>query len=184
MPAPSMSNVTGPGMPAVADRRIAFVPPRFGAGVVRRQAAERLAERGWEVDILTTCARDHFTWANDYPEGSGRHGNLTVHRFPIVHSGDPARWMELDQRIQAGFKVQLAEQDAWVNGRFRIPGLFPHLLATARTYRDLAFSPYLSGPTRPGAAVAPERPAVIPCLHDEKCAYLPVFQNLLAGSAQ
>jgi glycosyltransferase involved in cell wall biosynthesis len=185
-----MARVTGPGVPAVGERRIAFVPPRFGddvvggAEIVLRQAAERLAERGWEVDILTTCARDHFTWANDYPEGSERHGNLTVHRFPIVHSDDSTGWMELDQRIQAGFKVSPAEQDAWVNGRFRVPGLFHHLLARARTYRAVVFSPYLFWTTVAGAAAAPERTVVIPCLHDEKCAYLPVFRELLAGAAQ
>ncbi|HZI37358.1 MAG TPA: glycosyl transferase family 1, partial [Acidimicrobiia bacterium] len=71
--------------------RIAFVPPRYGddvvggAETVLRQAAERLAGRGWEIDILTTCARDHYTWANAYPAGSERHGDLTVFRFPVVH---------------------------------------------------------------------------------------------------
>ena len=58
--------------------RIAFVPPRYGddvvggAETVLRQAAERLAGRGWEVEILTTCVRDHYTWANAYPAGTSR----------------------------------------------------------------------------------------------------------------
>ena len=62
--------------PAMGKGRIAFVPPRYGddvvggAETVLRQAAERLAARGWEVEILTTCVRDHYTWANAYPPGT------------------------------------------------------------------------------------------------------------------
>ena len=170
--------------------RIAFVPPRYGddvvggAETVLRQAAERLTGRGWEVDILTTCARDHYTWANAYPGGSERHGDLTVHRFPIVHPRDASVWQALDRRIRLGSSLSMAEQHAWVNGRFRVPGLFHHLVAHAHTYRAIVFSPYLFWTTVVGATVAPERTVVIPCLHDENYAYLPVFRPLMSGSAQ
>ena len=170
--------------------RIAFVSPRYGddvvggAETVLRQAAERLAGRGWEVDILTTCARDHYTWANAYPEGSERHGELAVFRFPIVHPRDAATWQGLDRRIRLGSSLSMAEQQAWVNGRFRVPGLFHHLVAHAHTYRAIVFSPYLFWTTVVGATVAPERTVVITCLHDENYAYLPVFRPLLSGSAQ
>ena len=176
--------------PSVGKGRIAFVPPRYGDDVVGgaesvlRQAAERLAGRGWEVDVLTTCARDHYTWANAYPPGSERHGDLTVIRFPVVHPRDSTGWQELDRRIRLGASLSTAEQHAWVNGRFRVPGLFHHLVAHAHTYRAIVFSPYLFWTTLIGATVAPERTVVIPCLHDEYYAYLPVFRPLLAGSAQ
>ena len=170
--------------------RIAFVPPRYGddvvggAETVLRQAAERLAGRGWEVEILTTCARDHYTWANDYPAGSERHGDLTVFRFPVVHPRESSLWQSLDRRIRLGSSLSMAEQHSWVNGRFRVPGLFHHLVAQAHTYRAIIFSPYLFWTTVVGATVAPERTVVIPCLHDENYAYLPVFRPLLTGSAQ
>ena len=67
--------------------RLGFVPPRFGddviggAEAVLRETAEGLAERGWDVDILTTCARDHFTWANEYPAGVEEDGKLR--RAPV-----------------------------------------------------------------------------------------------------
>jgi glycosyltransferase involved in cell wall biosynthesis len=174
----------------VGKGRIAFVPPRYGDDVVGgaesvlRQAAERLVGRGWDVDVLTTCARDHFTWANVYPPGIERHGDLTVIRFPVVHPRDSTGWQELDRRIRLGASVSAAEQHLWVNGRFRVPGLFHHLVAHAHTYRAIVFSPYLFWTTLIGATVAPERTVVIPCLHDEYYAYLPVIRSLLAGSAQ
>ena len=170
--------------------RIAFVPPRYGddvvggAETVLRQAAERLAARGWEVEILTTCVRDHYTWANAYPAGTSRDGDLTLRRFPVVHGDDPTGWDALERRIRVGGALTADEQFAWMNGRFRVPGLFHHLVGHAHTYRAIVFSPYLFWTTVVGAMVAPERTVVIPCLHDENYAYLALFQPLLGGSAQ
>ena len=170
--------------------RIAFVPPRYGddvvggAETVLRQAAERLAARGWEVEILTTCVRDHYTWANAYPPGTSRDGDLTIRRFPVVHGNDPTGWDALERRIRVGGALTADEQFAWMNGRFRVPGLFHHLVGHAHTYRAIVFSPYLFWTTVVGATVAPERTVVIPCLHDENYAYLALFQPLLGGSAQ
>jgi glycosyltransferase involved in cell wall biosynthesis len=71
-----------------------------------------------------------------------------------------------------------------MNGRFRVPGLFHHLVAHGHTFRAIIFSPYLMWTTVVGAALAPERTVVIPCLHDENYAYQSVFRPLLGGSAQ
>ena len=72
--------------------RLGVVPPRFGpsvvggAEIVLAEMARGLAARGWEVEVLTTCARDHFTWENVDPPGVTREGDLTVRRFPAVVS--------------------------------------------------------------------------------------------------
>ncbi|HVW34857.1 MAG TPA: glycosyltransferase family 4 protein [Acidimicrobiia bacterium] len=170
--------------------RIAFVPPRYGddvvggAETVLRQAAERLATRGWEVEILTTCVKDHYTWANDYPAGVWRDGDLTIRRFPVVHGDDPVLWDALERRIRVGATLTADEQFTWMNGRFRVPGLFHHLVGHAHGYRAIVFSPYLFWTTVVGATVAPERSVIIPCLHDENYAYQALFRPLLADSAQ
>ena len=170
--------------------RIAFVPPRYGddvvggAETVLRQAAERLAVRGWEVEILTTCVRDHYTWANAYPAGTSHDGDLTIRRFPVVHGDDPTGWDALERRIRVGGTLTAEEQFSWMNGRFRVPGLFHHLVGHAHAYRAVVFSPYLFWTTVVGATVAPERTVVIPCLHDENYAYQAIFQALLGRSAQ
>ena len=170
--------------------RIAFVPPRYGddvvggAETVLRQAAERLAARGWEVEILTTCAKDHYTWANAYPEGTSRDGDLTIRRFPVVHGDDPIGWEALECRVRVGGVLSPDEQFTWMNGRFRVPGLFHHLVGHAHTYRAIVFSPYLFWTTVVGATVAPERSVIVPCLHDEHYAYQAVFRQLLGDSAQ
>lgn len=175
----------------MADRgRIALVPPRYGddvvggAELVLRQAAHGLARRGWDVEVLTTCARDHYTWANEYPAGVLTDGSVTVRRFPVVH--DVNRWERdrLDRRLAVGLPLEPDEQLAWVSGHFRVPELFHHLVAEAASYRAMVFSPYLFWTTVAGVTVAPERTLVIPCLHDEIFAYLDVFRPVLTRPAQ
>ena len=114
--------------------RLAFVPPRFGddviggAEAVMREAALGLAGRGWDVDILTTCARDHFTWANEYEPGVARHEDVTVHRFPTVLDTPRAERAGIGQTIHAGTPVDLNLQQRWMNDDLRVPALYHHLL--------------------------------------------------------
>ena len=77
--------------------RIAFIVQRYGTEILGgpeyacRLTAERLAERH-EVDVLTTCARDHVTWRNDYAEGADRVRGVTVRRFANAHVRDFAEF--------------------------------------------------------------------------------------------
>src|SRR5712664_3969271 len=90
-----MAEVAEPAEPGSdpARGRLAFITPRFGDEVVggseavMREAAVGLAGRGWEVDVLTTCARGHYAWRNEYPAGVTHLGGLTLRRFPV---GPPA----------------------------------------------------------------------------------------------
>jgi glycosyltransferase involved in cell wall biosynthesis len=173
----------------VADRgRIAFVAPRYGPSVVggseavSREAAIGLSRRGWHVDVVTTCALDHFTWANEAPAGRSSEEGLTVWRFPTVHS--PSRAAHKAQLIiQEGGIPSLDAQVSWLSYRFRVPGLFHHLLRHRDTYDAIVFSPYLFWTTTVCAPVLRERAIVIPCLHDEHYAHLDVIRPVLADPA-
>ncbi|HET7489709.1 MAG TPA: glycosyltransferase family 4 protein [Acidimicrobiales bacterium] len=173
----------------MGEGRIAFVPVRYGDDVVGgseavvREAALGLAARGWEVDVLTSCAKSHYTWSNEYPAGVSRSGALTVRRFPTVVPQHSRRFGSLTLRIQAGEEVSAAEEVEWVNGLFRVPEMFHWLVAHAGDYDALVFSPYLFWPAVACSAIAPERSVVMPCLHDEPYAHLGVYQPLLAESA-
>lgn len=169
--------------------RVGFVPLRYGDGVVggseavSREAAHGLAARGWDVEVLTICARSHYTWANEYPPGVSRSGPLTVRRFPTVVPRSSRRWETVNRRIRDGDDASLDEQLEWVNGLFRVPELFHYLVGHAEAYDALVFSPYLFWPAVACSAIAPERSVVIPCLHDEPYARLDVYRPLLAQSA-
>jgi len=171
--------------------RLAFVPPRYGAEAlggseaVMREAAHGLARRGWDVEVLTTCARDHYTWRNEYPPGATTHDDgVVVHRFP-VEGAKPRRWrVGIEERIQAGERVSLDDQLAWLDGLFRVPALFHHLVVNSDRYDAVILSPYLFWTTVTGATVAPERTIVMPCLHDEPYARLDVLQPVLSDVAR
>jgi glycosyltransferase involved in cell wall biosynthesis len=168
--------------------RLAFVPPRFGpeviggAEIALAEAAAGLAARGWDVEILTTCARDHFTWANEYAAGVERHGELQVRRFPTVIDTARAERSAIGAHILAGGPVDLHHQQRWMNDDLRVPELYHFLLDRAEDYRAIVFAPYLFWTTFACGQIAPERTILMPCLHDEPEAWLELFQPLFAGA--
>jgi glycosyltransferase involved in cell wall biosynthesis len=173
---------------------IAFVPPRFGHDVVggseavMREAAIGLARRGWDVEVLTTRARDHYTWADAYPAGPQELDGVRVHRFDMVredgrYPGQLDRG-ELERRIAGGVPLDETQELAWLNGLFRVPDLYHHLLVHARRYRAIVFSPYLFWTTVVCVTVAPERSIVMPCLHDEGYARLRIVACSLSQAAR
>lgn len=169
--------------------RIGFVPPRYGdrvvggAEAVIREVAHGFARRGWDVEILTTCARDHFTWANEYRPGVEQDSGLTIRRFPAVISTDREDRKRYEAAILSGASLTVEQQQRWINDDLRVPELFHHLVDHAEEYRALVFAPYLFWSTFACAQVAPERSILMPCLHDEPYARLEIFQPLFSGCA-
>ncbi len=147
-----------------------------------RETAQGLAARGWEIEILTTCARDHFTWANAYPAGVEEDGKLVVRRFETVVDTPRHDRQRIEAAILSGVDVDLRQQERWINDDLRVPGLYEHLLRRADDYRALVFAPYLFWTTFACAQVAPERTIIQPCLHDEPQAALEIFQPVINGA--
>ena len=71
---------------------IAAVLPRYGADLgggaeaLVRSLLLKLAEREGaqaRIEVWTTCARDHRTWANELPAGRTMEDGISVYRFPV-----------------------------------------------------------------------------------------------------
>ena len=169
--------------------RIAFVTPRYGPGVVggseavMAEAARGFAGRGYAVEVLTTCARSHFSWANEFDDGPSEDRGVVIRRFPTTTAGKRLTAASLEQRVRRGERLSPATEIAWVNSRFRVPELYLYLLAEARRYDAIVLSPYLFWTTIFGAQVAPERSVVMPCLHDEPYSRLSIVRSMLASVA-
>ena len=168
--------------------RIAVVPARYGEGmvggaeIVLAEMGRRLAARGWDVEVLTTCALDHFGWENVLPAGESVEGGLKVRRFPAVFDDDPERgW--LDHAVATGQPLGLVEQQRWINAGMRSPEMYHHLLDHGEDYRALIYGPYVFWPAYAGSQLLPEKSVLWTCLHDEPAAYLDVFQPVLSGIA-
>lgn len=162
---------------------IGFVVPRYGAEIVggaetlARGFAEKLAEHGAEVEVLTTCARDHHTWQNALPAGSATERSVTVRRFAVFRR-DIGPFLEVQRRLSEGFRVDVDEELVWAAGSVNSEDLYEFLEREGNRFRALLFLPYLFGTTLLGPHVRPERSVLIPCLHDEPFAYLEVVASL------
>lgn len=169
--------------------RLGLVPLRYGDGVVggseavMREAAQGLARRGWDVEVLTTCARDHYTWRNVHPPGTSQVDGIVLRRFPAVVDTPRELRSRLGHRVLAGERLTITEQERWINDDLRVPELFHYLLDSAVGYRALILSPYMFWPAFACSQLAPERTILVPCLHDEPFAYLDVFQPMFSGVA-
>ena len=169
--------------------RLAIVAPRYGPGIVGgaetlcRDYAERLRAAGHDVEVLTTCARDHFTWRNELPAGTTVIDGVTVRRFPVTITKDWATVTTLHARLDAGFPLDPAAERRWVENTGYSEPLLSAIAEVAPRVDAVLFAPYLFASTVFGARVAPERSLVIPCLHDEAYARFAIVQETLRGVA-
>lgn len=150
--------------------KFAFVSPRYGAEIgsgvehACRLLAERVCERH-DVDVLTTCARDHRTWKNEYSEGSDRVRGVLVRRFGVSQLPDHIGFDTLSQRLHTSPHSR-AEELEWVRllGPWS-PGLLEYLKRTHRSYDVLVFFGLWHPLTVHGLDTAPERSVLFPYLH-------------------
>ncbi|HEX2038377.1 MAG TPA: glycosyltransferase family 4 protein [Acidimicrobiales bacterium] len=168
--------------------KVAYVVPRYGVEVLggAEYGARMLAERlvsflGWDVEVLTTCALDARTWADEYAEGEVAINGVRVRRFrsaagrapdfetfsrtvlPHPEAADPEtcrRWIELQGPVTPAMIEAAAGGDA-----------------------DLVvFYPYLYYPTVHGVPAVGERAVMHPAAHDEPPLRLPIFRDVFAAT--
>ncbi|GAC1337327.1 MAG: glycosyltransferase family 4 protein [Candidatus Dormibacteria bacterium] len=169
--------------------RIAMTVPRYGPKILGgaethcRQYAERLLAAGHQVQVLTTCASDHHTWANDLPAGPTQVNGVPVRRFPVSASRDAALMAGLEDRLRGTGTLSLDQQREWLSNVGYSEPLLDALGELAPDVDVLFFIPSLFPSTVFGAQVCPEKTVVNPCLHDEPYARFEVIQESLRSAA-
>lgn len=151
-----------------------------GAETYCRLLAENLAAAGHDVTVLTTCATDGFTWANDKPAGESVECGVRVRRFPVGPRIND-EWLALHWAIDAGHRITYPEQIQWMAESVWSPGLLAEASRDDR-YAWLVAIPYMFGTTFWTAVAFPDRTAVIPCFHDEPHARLPAVLDALTSA--
>ena len=76
-----------------------------------RHVAERLAAHH-DVTVLTTCARDHITWRNEYPAGDTDINGVRVRRFPVARQRSLNAFKDASDLAFSGTATE-AEQIEW-----------------------------------------------------------------------
>lgn len=164
--------------------RIAIVVPRYGeeigggAETKARGFAEEAAQRGWTIEVWTTCVRNHYTWQNELPPGRTQLNGVTIVRFPIT-SWDQALQARLERELATRGKLASPDQYAWLRSAPHSPALYAHVAQQAAAFDYCVMVPYTTALIHYAAWMAPERTIIWPCLHDEAYAYLEPVRMLL-----
>ncbi len=187
-------------------KKIAIVVQRAGRNIVggsedySMRMAQVLSEN-YSVDIVTTTARSHLTWENEYNEGIERlNENLNIIRFyvdkgrgkywhnlcSIFFNGIPLnRFHELEESekkkyIQRIRQIPEGAQEEWV--KFQGPysyNLLNYLSEKSSYYDKFIFMTYLFPTTYFGVDRIFDRKKVLLCptFHDEPPAYFSIFKK-------
>jgi len=168
--------------------KIAFIVQRYGTEILGgseyhcRLIAERLAPRH-QVEVLTTCAQDYITWANEYPEGADRVRGVTVRRFANAQTRDIhafnrySEWIFNNAHTREDEMSWLQQQGPWC------PALLEYLERNQNQYDVLIFFTYLYAPTVLGTRIAPQKSILVPTAHNEPAIHLEIYKELFGFPA-
>jgi len=186
-------------------KKIAFVIQLYGLEVNGgaeyhcRMIAEKLQDI-YDVEVLTSCAKDHITWANTYPDGPGEVNGIKVRRFSTDHPRQRRELRKISKKINKATtlhkiarslgllnayerflspKVTDKDYENWVRyqGPY-LPKLITYLKENEANYDALIFFTYLYYPAIYGIDIAPQKSILVPTAHDEPQIYYPIFQRL------
>ena len=192
-------------------KKIAFIVQRYGLEVNGgaeyhcRIIAERLKDI-YDVEVLTSCAKDYLSWKNEYAEGVSIVNNITVRRFAVEESRNWKKFNSLSRQLigkrklyqktlrlfgllNAFEKLHPADnikkkEEEWVKcqGPY-VPNLINYLTENQSQYNALIFFTYLYYPTAFGMDVAPQKSILVPTAHDEPPIYLNIFKDFFKKPA-
>lgn len=166
--------------------RFTFVVSRYGETILGgaeahcREVAERLAARGHDVRVLTTCSRSYRTWSNELPAGASELHGVRVERHP-VRLGRVRPLDEITKRVASRLRGsrRLGQLWAWMQGPYA-PGLLQRVREEGRDRDAVVFFSLLLLQTFLGLKQARERSVLVPLVHDEPPTYTRVAREALS----
>lgn len=162
--------------PKVARRRrakpkLAIVVQRFGDVIGGAEAHAKLIARrlsgDFNITVLTTCAKDHLTWANELPPGETRMDGIPVLRFPTERARAMRSFNRLSREMFRRSNDRMREEHWIAEQGPAAPALLEHISKQAKAYDVFIFFTYLYSPTAWGLPLAAGRAIVVPTTHDE-----------------
>jgi glycosyltransferase involved in cell wall biosynthesis len=152
--------------------KLAFVCPRLhepgtvgGAETLLYSLARDAVLLGHEVEFLTTCARNHYSWENELQEGSFIRDGMTIRRFHVNRNRDTDAFFRIQEMISRGEKVQESAEEKWLRQGVNSDTLIDYLKNS--DFERVVAGPYLFGLVEAACMAMPEKTLLVPCLHDE-----------------
>ena len=164
--------------------KIAIVVQRYGADINggaelhARYIAEHLA-RHVQVEVLTTCARDYITWANDYPAGEESTGGICVRRFPVSHPRDPKTFGDWSARV-FGARHSVNDELAWLDAEGPTsPALVRYVADHQAEFDFVLFFSFRYYHSYHGARAGPGKAILVPTAERDEALGLGIFPPVL-----
>ena len=164
--------------------KVAIVVQRYGAEVNggaelhARYIAEHLA-RHVGVEVLTTCARDYITWANDYPPGESAAGPIRVRRFPVSQPRDPRTFGSWSERV-FGARHSVNDELAWLDAEGPTsPALVRYVADHQAEFDFVLFFSFRYYHAWHGARAVPGKAILVPTAERDEALGLGIFPPVL-----
>ena len=168
--------------------KLAVVVQRYGAEINggaelhARYIAEHLA-RHHDVEVLTTCARDYVTWANELPSGVETVNGVPVRRFPVVHERDPISFGRRSAHVFDQVH-SLADELAWLDSEGPTsPSLMDHIARHRSEIGYFLFFSYRYYHAYHGARTAAGRAILVPTAERDAAVGLALFPPVFRGAS-
>jgi len=163
--------------------RLAFVVQRYGlevnggAELHCRLLAEHLSNH-YDVEVITTCAKDFITWNNEYNPGKDIINNIVVWRFPVDLPRDTHKLGELFDKIFKHYH-SIEDEINWIKYQGPYSTKLLNFIQNKKDEYDyFIFFTYLYFPTVYGLLLVKEKAILVPTAHDEPPIHLSVFEPL------
>jgi glycosyltransferase involved in cell wall biosynthesis len=163
--------------------RLAFVVQRYGleinggSEVHCRQLAERMSGH-MDVEVLTTCAADYFTWRNVYPPGEEIINGIPVRRFPVDRERNMTEFNRFTTEIMGRPRTYFDEM-RWMELQGPISSGLLRFLEVRQDHYDLFFfMTYLYASTFLGLQVVPHKSVMLATAHDDPWIRFSIYRPL------
>ncbi len=169
-------------------KKIAMVCQRYGlevnggAELHCRQLAEKLSAR-YEVEVLTSCAMDYMTWANEYPAGESMINGVKVIRFAAAKERNIKKFNRLSEDVFCDPNHTDEQEREWIEEQGPYcPELIEFVEQNHAQYHSVLFMTYLYYFSATCLPKGMDNALLIPTAHNEPPIYLrhykSVFENV------
>jgi glycosyltransferase involved in cell wall biosynthesis len=166
--------------------KIAVVVQRYGADISggaelhARFIAERLSSHV-DVRVLTTCARDHATWRDEFRPGLDDVNGVPVERFRVSRERKPPEFEVRSRRVFLRLHTLQEELD-WLDSEGPVsPTLLSRLRRSGEEFDFVLLFCVRYYLAYYGARAVPERSVLVPTAEREPALGLALFQPIFRG---
>ncbi|WP_424357767.1 glycosyltransferase family 4 protein [Methanocella sp. MCL-LM] len=152
-------------------KKVAIVVQRYGSEVLggseslARSLAHLLSDV-YDIDVLTTCAKDYVTWKNEFQAGESMDGPVRVLRFAVDRQR--SKWFNLYNALMLKVPHTRWMEELWMSmqGPYST-GMFHFIKSNTDKYHLFVFFTYMYGTTYYGIKDVYAKSILLPTAHDE-----------------